>query len=164
MATMQNFFAKASAKAVDDLWAALMALPEEKRSWKPADGARSARNQIAECHLMNAHTVTLLEERKLPPNSMKDYAENCARLETLPDSEFRAAHDESTAAVIAAISAVPDADLENEILMPWGPITISDIIAYTYWNATYHQGQINYIGSLLPTDAANDAEIDAGAK
>ena len=36
-----------------------------------------------------------------------------------------------------------------EIPMPWGPMTIGRMITYPQWNMTYHEGQINYLASLL---------------
>ena len=49
----------------------------------------------------------------------------------------------------AAIRSVPDADLEVKIDMPWGLMTLAQLMAYAQWNMTYHLGQINYIASVL---------------
>jgi hypothetical protein len=35
--------------------------------------------------------------------------------------------------------------------MPWGPMTVSQILGYPFWNMCYHEGQINYIASMLGT-------------
>jgi len=51
--------------------------------------------------------------------------------------------------VASVIRSVPDKDLDIELEMPWGKGTIGQIIAYPYWNMSYHEGQINYIASIL---------------
>ncbi len=62
---------------------------------------------------------------------------------------LRALLQTNTDRVIAAIRAVPGDALNDEVAMPWGTQTMAQIIAYPYWNMTYHEGQINYIASLL---------------
>jgi uncharacterized damage-inducible protein DinB len=48
-----------------------------------------------------------------------------------------------------AIRSVKDEDLDIVISMMWGDYKLSDVLAYPYWNTSYHQGQINYIASML---------------
>ena len=57
--------------------------------------------------------------------------------------------EENTSKVISAIGDVPDDSLSVAIPMPWGSQTVAEIVAYPFWNMTYHLGQINYIGSML---------------
>jgi len=36
-----------------------------------------------------------------------------------------------------------------EVQMPWGMMTLAQIISYPYWDMSYHEGQINYLASML---------------
>jgi uncharacterized damage-inducible protein DinB len=64
-------------------------------------------------------------------------------------SKLKSLLDQNTARVVAAVRTVPDKDLQQEIPMPWGPMTLTQIMDYPYWNARYHEGQINFIASML---------------
>ena len=72
-------------------------------------------------------------------------------LESLAKDEdaARALLAKNTAVLIDAIRATDDADLDTEIAMPWGQMTIRAICTYPYWNLTYHQGQIYYISTMV---------------
>ncbi len=39
--------------------------------------------------------------------------------------------------------------MDAVIPMPWGPMTVAQMITSPHWNMTYHEGQINYIASIL---------------
>ena len=56
---------------------------------------------------------------------------------------------DNAARVADAITNVPASALDDEIQTPFGMMTMEQILAYPQWNMTYHQGQINYIASLL---------------
>jgi hypothetical protein len=51
--------------------------------------------------------------------------------------------------VVEAIRNLTDEDMRSELQMPWGPMSLEQIAAYPYWNAKYHEGQINFIASIL---------------
>ena len=53
------------------------------------------------------------------------------------------------ARVVAVVGALADEDFAAEIQMPWGAMTMAQIAEYPYWNAKYHEGQINFIASML---------------
>jgi hypothetical protein len=48
-----------------------------------------------------------------------------------------------------AIAGIPDEDLGAEVQMAWGPMTIEHMMAHGYWNMSYHEGQINYLGAKV---------------
>jgi len=147
--TLQNFFADAAQEAATDLETAFLRLPEDKRNWVPDEKSRSAIDQVAECAMLNGYTVGMLTTRVWPPNyDFQEYLREKAEL-AKDWSAVKALLDENTMKVAAAIHEVPDGDLDIQIQMPWGPMALSKIIAYPYWNMTYHQGQINYIASML---------------
>jgi uncharacterized damage-inducible protein DinB len=147
--TMQQFLATATQKAAADLETAFLRIPEDKRSWSPMGQARTALNQMAECALLNGGTAELIQTRVFPADF--DMAAFGKSLEELAQdwSAVQAMLHANTPKVAAAIQAVDDADLEITIQMPWGPMTLGQIIAYPYWNMSYHEAQINYIASML---------------
>ncbi len=150
--TLHQFLTNATKKAAADLEAALQRLPEDKRGWKPMDKARSALDQAAECALINGHTVDLIKTRIFEWNG--DFSEfERAKVALSQDEKATLSQlHENTARVIDAINSVPAADLGVEIQMPWGTMTMAQIIAYPYWNMSYHEGQINYIASMLDSE------------
>jgi uncharacterized damage-inducible protein DinB len=147
--TLQQFLAGATQKAAADLEAAVLRLPEEKRGWSPAEQSRSALDQAAECAILNGGVANLIQTRVFPQGF--DFAAfEKTKQELAQDwSAVKALLDENTPKAIAAIGAVSDEDLGIEIQMPWGPSTLAQIISFPYWNMSYHEGQINYIASIL---------------
>lgn len=149
MSHLQNFFADTAEKAATDLATALMRLPEEKRNWSPMGEARTAIDLVAECALLNGSTAGLIIKRSFEESF--DTA-NYMRLKEELAQDWEALHallDENTKLVAATIRAVPDEELGAEVMMPWGPMTIEQVCSYPYWNMSYHEGQINYIASML---------------
>lgn len=146
---LQEFFAASTQVAAADLEKALLRLPEEKRGWSPSEKARTSLDQVAECAMLNGSTAAIIQSRNWPANY--DFAEFFqTKTELAQDwNAVKALLDENTAKLAATIRAVPDEDLSVEVKMPWGPMTLAKIIAYGYWNMTYHEGQINYIASML---------------
>ncbi len=147
--TLQEFFVGATRKAADDLEKALDRLPEDKRNFSPGGKARTALDMVAECAILNGITAQLVVERKVEnefdyaafTRTKEMLAQNTDALHTLLNS--------STEKFIAAISSVPTEDLSVELELPWGKMTMAQVIAYPYWNMSYHEGQINYISFLL---------------
>lgn len=147
--TQQEFLAHAAEKAAQDLETALLRIPEDKRAWQPMDKARSALDQYAECALLNGSTADIIINKTWPEDY--DFVEyGRARDELMTDwNAMQSLLQANTGKVVAAIREVRDEDLRVKIQMPWGPMTLAQIIAYPYWNMSYHEGQINYIASML---------------
>ncbi len=147
--TPQLFISSLTTKAAADLTTAVEALPEEKRAWQPLDKGRSALDQAAECAILNGFTVQLINSRVFPSDF--SYEAFTASKEALAANwdAVKAELEANTAAVVAAIETVSDDDLAIEIDMPWGRHTMGQIMAYPYWNMSYHEGQVNFIASLL---------------
>jgi uncharacterized damage-inducible protein DinB len=146
--TVQNFLAQATRKSVADLEAVYKALPEDQRNLSPGGSARTAADMIAECAIMNGMTVELIKTKQFPVSF--DWAAYGQRRDALiqNESEMWTLLHENTASFISALEEVPAEDLDIEVAMPWGKMTIAQILAYPYWNMSYHEGQINYIASL----------------
>ena len=147
--TMQEYLAAVTTKQAEKLTTAFLHIPEDRRTWKPDEKARSAQNQFAECALLNNYTTTLIETHQFPMQSMDIFFHDLAAMEALPWDQLHARLLENTAKLATAIHAVPADALENEIQLPWGKQTLAEVLAYPNWNMTYHEGQINYIASML---------------
>jgi hypothetical protein len=146
--SLANFLVRVIPKAVDDLETAFNRLPEDKRTWSPAETSRSALNQMAEVAMLNGSSAETIKNRAFPEFDMETYFKQLTELST-DWPTVKAMLDANTAAAIAAIESVPESDLQIEIPSPFGPLTLEQIMAYPYWNTCYHEGQINYIASIL---------------
>lgn len=155
MPTLQDFFADSTAKAAADLEKAFLRLPQDKRITNCGGDSRTPIDQVAECAILNGTTAGILATQSFPADF--DFAGfEQAKKDLAQDWEgLKALFDENTSLAAAAIRAVPDEALDAEIAMPWGPMKISQIIAYPYWNMTYHEGQINYIAAVHQVSAGD---------
>ena len=148
--TLQSHLADQTLKAVKDLEEALGRIPEDKLHWSPEPSARSAMSMIAECGLLNDMS-RMLASRSFP----KDFdfaAWQGVRDELAKDKEKAvAAMKEGAAKTAEAIRGVSADEMDQTIDLPWGPMTVAQICAYPSWNMAYHEGQINYIASILGT-------------
>ena len=149
MSNLQDFLANGAVKAAQDLEAALLRLPEDKRNWSAGGTARTALDMAAEVAVLNGDTAEMIRTRQ----GMAGF--DLEKLNRLKDEladdwpALKARLDESTARVAQAIREVPDEELTREVTMPWGPMAMTEIMAYPYWNACYHEGQINFIAAQL---------------
>ena len=147
--TLQEFFVTATRKAMTDLEKALDSLPEDKRNYSPGGKARTAADMVAECAILNGITAQVVVERKMTGEfNMEEFTKTKDILARKPEVLHTLLHS-STEKFIAAITSVPIDDLGVEIDLPWGKMTIAQVLAYPYWNMSYHEGQIYYIGSML---------------
>lgn len=148
--SLQTFLVRATDAARKDLCKAAGNLREDRRNWSPGGQARTALDQLAECAIMNGVTARLIEDGTWPD----DFSDE--RYETDKQALIEAGWDvviarleESTRLAIDAIAATPEDRLQEQVSMPWGPMTLEQIISYPYGNMVYHQGQISYIGMLI---------------
>ena len=147
--TLQDYLATATQKASADLAAALLRLPEDKRGWSPGEKSRTALDQVAECAILNEYTAELIQTRTWQADWFADFP--AAKVKAAQDwGTLQARLQESAARVAAAIADVPDAALADEIQLFGRTMALAEVMARPYWNMTYHEGQIVYIGSLLP--------------
>lgn len=145
----QEWLADATQKAYDELVVAFLRLPEDKRDWKPCDKARSAIDQIAECAIRNGYSAELIQARQWPNVTSDDYSKQKAEALAGEWESLNALFQENTHKAISAIGTVPAEALLQEIELPWTTQALQEAMAFPYWNMTYHQGQINYIASML---------------
>jgi len=146
--TLPNFIANATLKATAELLAAFDRLPEGKQNWKPESTSRSALDQLAECTLLNGYSADLILARKWTMDVSRYFQEK-EELAAQDIEQTKKQLQENSKRIVAAIQTLSPADLDIEIELPWTKQTLAECIAYPYWNMTYHQGQINYIASML---------------
>ena len=146
--TLQEFLATATQEAATELETALLRLPEDKRNWSPMGVARTALDMVAECAILN--DITDIVQSRTFPADFDFAALGRAKSELSQDwNALRSVLHENTSRAVAAIPTVPADDLSIEIEMPWGSVTLAQVISYPYWNMSYHTGQINYLASML---------------
>jgi len=147
--TLQDFLADATPKAAADLAEALGRIPENKRAWSTGGNARTALDQVAECALLTGYTAELIQTRTWSTRNFDEYVPRKEALIASGWDALRTRLQENAHLAATAIRAVPTEALSEEIEMPFGKQTVVLILAYPYWNMTYHLGQINGIASLL---------------
>lgn len=144
--TIQEYVARVTEKKAQDLLDVAQSVAEGKQTWKPLDQGRSVVDQMAECALINGASVQVLRDHAWDEAGSEDFQEAHAALDTLDMAAARL--QENSAALAAAIRAVPGSDLETIIALPWGETSIADFLLLAYWNMSYHEGQITYIQTL----------------
>lgn len=147
--TLQEFLVLSTPRAATELREALLRIPEDKRNWSPEKTARTALDQFAECAILNGYTADMIESRQWAIDDFGVYLQEKAEKVAGEWSALDALLQANVERLITVIRAVPDADLGVEIQLPWEKQTMAQVISYPYWNMTYHQGQINYIASIL---------------
>lgn len=158
--TLQEFLAAATSKAHAELVTAFLRLPEDKRVWSPGGTARTALDQVAECAVLNGYTADLIRTRQWSISGFDDYQQEKTTAIAAGWDAIQARLEDATQRVVDVIRAVPDGAFGGPISMPyralgdpiptpWGSQPLAEILAYPYWNMSYHQGQINYIASIL---------------
>jgi hypothetical protein len=137
-------------RQLDSLFRAARTLPADKLDWKPAPGSRSALDQLQEVATSPDQFRAAHAERKMEWSEEK-FVQWMAERGELTDLDQLERHaKESHARLFAEIRAMSEEDLELPVQMPFpGEWKVADIFAYYHYNASYHEGQITYIRTLL---------------
>jgi len=144
--TVQEYVARVTERKAADLVAAAHDIAEDKQDWKPLGRGRTVIDLIAECAITNRMSIKLLHERAWDAAGHEERRQAHAALDTLDKAS--ASLQENTRALVAAIRAVPDDQLELAITLPDEISTVAEDLLHPYWNMAYHEGQINYIRTL----------------
>jgi len=142
-------------RQTDSLFRAARNLPAERLDWTPAPGVRSALSQLQEIATANETFKAAWTERKIswsPEAFAKwmEYRSQFTDLDQLEEMTRKSCED-----LCEFIMGLQESDLTLPVEMPFpGDFKLADILAYTYWNASYHEGQINYIASILEAKAS----------
>lgn len=141
-------------RQIDSLFRAARALPADKLDWKPTPNSRSALSQLQEVATAAEQFWAAHAERKVEWNADEfgRWLQDRQQYDTLDALERKTR--ETHAKVIEFIRNTKSEDLTLPVEMPFpGEFTLADIFSYYYWNASYHEGQITYIGALLEQES-----------
>jgi uncharacterized damage-inducible protein DinB len=146
----QELLVKLTEKQIDRIFRIARTLPEDKLDWSPAPGARSALCQLQEVATALPEFWAAFSERKLDWNQEKMTAWLEERKKITSIDELEKVAKENTAKLLELIRNTPEGELSAPVQMPFpGDFDLAEILAYHYWNASYHEGQIMYISSLI---------------
>jgi len=106
---------------------------------------------VAECAILTGYMANLLHTRQWPDGQFDLFFSEKAELVMQGWEEIHPRLVESAGRVAAVIAALTEDDLAVEIETPFRTQTIEGWMTYPHWNLIYHEGQINYIASLLGT-------------
>jgi hypothetical protein len=145
----QEFVAAQCALLKQNVEEALMRIPEGKRGWAPAESSRSAMDQAAEVAMLNGASADLIKDRAWPADfDMEAYF--AAKEKLAADwPTLKAMLDANTEKLVKTILSLKDDELAVSVETPFGTKTVAELVGYPYWNMSYHEGQINYIASIL---------------
>ena len=113
-------------------------VPSEKLDWSPMDYGKSVIAILSEIARSNFEIAAVIADQ-LPK-----------KVETEDYEELKKLVMQSAEEVCKAVDLLNDEALEGEIQMPWGGMfAASEAILLPTSHMTYHDGQINYIQTLL---------------
>jgi hypothetical protein len=149
--SFQRFLLKSIPEAAKDLEEAFGRIPEDKREWSPSGTARTAIDLMAECAMLSDVTE-MVRTHSFPADfDFESYVQAKKDLAGRGWETVQSLLRENVEKTVAVIPEVPDSDLDIEIQMPWGNVTVAQAISYPYWNMSYHTRQLNYLASMLGT-------------
>ncbi|MBS1718157.1 MAG: hypothetical protein JSS72_10555 [Armatimonadetes bacterium] len=137
-------------KVSKSLIEALERIPADKLDWAPAETSRSAIDQFAECAMLNGVTADTIEAGQWLAMDFPEYLAKKADMVAKGPEALKTILKENTARLVTILNKTaqdPDQSVETQ----FGPMTWDDILGYPMWNMSYHEGQINYIASILGT-------------
>lgn len=150
MVTVQELAAQQNLTAATYLEKALIAMPQDKRTWSVLEQGRTALDVTAECARINHFVAKALIAFGMPGFS--------GQPETPPDpntvavENHIAALSDSVQAMNNSLAGFPSDRLADAITLPFGPngmtMTFAQFALVGYWNMSYHLGQINFIQTL----------------
>lgn len=146
--TVQEFVARNTVKAAENIITVANSLPVDKRNWRPNDKGRSAVDQLAECALTNQFTIELIKNGTWAISDWDEWEKVKNELAGDWDKTI-ALLKEQTQLLADEINKLPTDTLDQAVVMPWETTDMSNVINYCVWNMSYHEGQITYITTLL---------------
>jgi uncharacterized damage-inducible protein DinB len=148
--TALELLADMTRRQLDSFFEAVRAIPADKLDWQPSPGSRSALDQVQEVATVFAGIPKAVTERKLE-FTPEAFAQMVADRKKVTDlAELEKMTREGTEKLIEFILSVPASELQDTVAMPWpGDYRVASLLGYHNWNMAYHEGQINYIGTLL---------------
>lgn len=122
----------------------------ENITWQPLDRGRSALDQIQEAAGFALLGAEIFEQQAMPPFD----PEGMNRLRANHDTPEKALTllEEASAKLASALEIFPPEKLDHRIILPFGDgaeRSFAEIAMLIYWNTVYHEGQVNYIETLI---------------
>lgn len=128
--TVQENIVRQTREALNMIFQSARAMPEEKLTWSPAEGTRTALHQLQECAAVTDLYMFMLG-RASRNQSEEAATQEMATWTTLDIIEAKAR--EYTEEYLAVILTIPDADLMNDVQTPWGEVRpMVDILGAHY--------------------------------
>lgn len=126
-------------------------VPADKVAWSPMEAGRSVLSQAQEIAQSPAWGAGLMETRTMPDFNREFMANMMAEREQWQTID--ACEEECSRRLeklFEVLDAFPAEDLEATMFLPFGnrDWTFAELAMLHYWNACYHQGQVNYIQTL----------------
>ena len=118
--------------------------------WKPLDKGRSGLDQVLECAGFAFLTKQIFEAQAMIPIDFAQLEAMKAEYDT-PEKALGLL-DQTFEELANAIEAFPDAKMGEKLVLPFmnnAERSFTEIAMMTHWNTVYHEGQINYIETLM---------------
>lgn len=131
---------------------AAKAIPEDKLRWSVQDAGRTPLDIFQEVAQAPLYTIPMLEARACPPfdpEKFGEYKAQRAKWDTIEECE--SVMNSNLGKLFSTIRSFPESELSYEIDLPFVEglrQSMADIMAYPYWNTSYHLGQICFIQTL----------------
>lgn len=152
--TAQDLLIRLTRNQIRDLFEAARQLPSDKLDWKPSPESRSALDQLQEVATAVDFNWSTYTDRQVEWSDEKaaEWQRHRSQYTDLDELE-RMAHA-STDRLEAFLNTLTDEDLLSKVEFPFpADYLLIDCLAYHFWNCAYHEGQINYISTLLESQA-----------
>jgi hypothetical protein len=145
------FLAEVSERGAQNLAQAVDNLPADKRNWSPAATARTPAHVAAECATNNGIVAEVIATRKWVQfgDGQEAYFQRLKELAAGDWNELKELLAANTQKLVETLKSVSDEHLEIPVETPYGTWPLKNIMSYPYWNMGYHEGQTNYVGSIL---------------
>jgi hypothetical protein len=138
--SIQNAVADMTEAALEGFIKSIRRMPADKLTWLPLDQGRTALDQFQEC----ATAPIVYRSRLLGTPFVIDRE---ARKSWNVDETERHAR-QATAELVAVIRDTSDDRLDEVVKVPWGTMSVLEVVWMHYWNLTYHLGAVNHIQTL----------------
>src|SRR5438046_2166494 len=119
MPTVQQLAVKFNREAAKVLIRNVRAMPEDKVIWQPMDTGRTTLSQLQECAIICGFSISILTNHAFPPDFNEAYGRELAEVDTVDKAIARL--EERVENLAATVEALPDADLDITVTMPWRP-------------------------------------------
>jgi len=122
-------------------------IPQDKLFWRPMGCAKTAGEILREIAQSNVEIAAAVKGASLSPDE-EEIKKKAERAESF--AELSALVKQSADVVCRVLDGLTDADPERTRTMPWGAVySLSEAVLLPASHMTYHDGQINYIQTLL---------------